>query len=219
MSEDNENETAKAEYKKLIGSLGGHKSYLSKVANNIGPYLLGDDLSGERREEAEQLRDRVNERLVKLNDLIDQLIENPITTDDDLSNFEQYTLEISNKVARLSHKLKIQSPLPSSKSPEPTARSCVESAVRYPELSLPTFAGGQNGSRDFRPFYQLFKELVEDRSDISGVYKVQYLRASLVEGSEARQLISHIPPLAENYDLMMTLLHSRYSSTTGDANR
>ena len=79
--------------------------------------------------------------------------------------------------------------------------------------------GGVSGVKNFRPFYQIFKALVEDKPDIPEIYKVQYLRECLPEGSEARQLIEYIPPVAENYSLIITTLVSRYQDQTGEANR
>ena len=206
-------------YKTLIASLGGHKRYLSQLANSVETYLEPDELVGELFIEAEDHLKTLRARVVIVQDMFDELLLLPQVTEEDIDTFAVYMKSIKPKVAKLQFKIKkVVKPKPVSNADE-SVRSTCDSAIKYPELSLPTFSGGSNGIREFRPFYQIFKALVEDKPDIPGIYKVQYLRECLPEGSESRRLISHIPPLEENYGLIMQTLMSRYYNTAGEANR
>lgn len=209
-------------YRKGIGSMGGHKRYLSALANNVPAFTDKDVLTGEEEINAEQLKTTLEERLVLIQRMFDDLLENPVTTEEDIVNFESFMGGVKSKLAKLKYTLQKGKSSPVSgldQSVVSDKKATCDSAIKYPTLSLPTFSGGKNGCRDFRPYYQLFKELVENKEDIPAVYKVQYLRQSIPEGSEAWGVISHIPPVAENYDLMVGLLKSRYGNVEGEANR
>ena len=130
---------------------------------------------------------------------------------------------INKKLAKLKHKIKDSNKVKVKPNEEILVHkpaSTFDSNVQYPNLKLPVFSGGVNGHREFRPFFQMFKALVYDKPEIPDIYKVQYLREQcLPEGSEARQLITHIPPTAENYELHVSTLVSRYQDDSGEANR
>ena len=218
------------EYKRLIGKLGGNKSFLTKKANTVAAWCEVQDLEGEELIEASQLQVTIEERLVLLQGLFDEILGLPEVTDQDIEDFETYERDIRKKLAKLKHKLVLSQPVPISPADDPDrtipvsprsvdAQSTLEGAVKYPEIKLPTFSGGSSGTKNFTPFYQLFKALVEDKTDIPQIYKVQYLRECLPERSEARELIDYIPPVAENYDLIMSSLKSRYDDKTGEANK
>ena len=208
-----------AEYKRLVGKLGGHKRYLSALANNVANFTDKiDKLEKAVLIEAKELEKTMRDRLILVQGFFDELLENSQTSQDDIDQFEAYMRGIKIKVAKL--KFQIESSHVPATEPAPVVqKSTLDGAVKYPELTLPKFSGGPDGVREFRPFYQMFKALVEDKDDIPGIYKVQYLRDCLPEKSEARQLISHIPPTAENYSVHMDTLRSRYENTTGEANR
>ena len=211
-------------YKKLVGTIGGHKGFLTKLAGNVASYDDMETLEGEARIEAEQLKVTIEERLVTLQNKFDELLENSHTTEADINDFELYTRGITSRLAKIKFKLKTPEKIVvtntgiSSRPPTPTG-GWGESAIKYPELSLPKFYGGETGERDFRPFKQLFEALVGNKYEIPQIYKVQYLRESLPDGSEAKKLIAHIPPTEENYDLIMGTLSSRYGNNSGEANR
>ena len=218
------------EYKRLIGKLGGNKSFLTKKANTVAAWCEVQDLEGEELIEASQLKVTIEERLVLLQGLFDEILGLPEVTDQDIEDFETYERDIRKKLAKLKHKLVLSQPVPISPADDPDrtipvsprsgdAQSTLDGAVKYPEIKLPTFSGGSSGTKNFTPFYQLFKALVEDKTDIPQIYKVQYLRECLPERSEARELIDYIPPVAENYDLIMASLKSRYDDKTGEANK
>ncbi|MCH2242592.1 MAG: DUF1759 domain-containing protein [Aquabacterium sp.] len=217
----------KQEYTRLIGKIGGHKGYLTRIKNNVENFTAQDKLEGETLVEAGLLQKAIENRLLILQALFDELLGNPNLTDVDMDTFETYVREIQNKLAKLKFKITSAQPKIEPVKPSPyvfpsdnaVVPSPCDSAVKYPEIKLPSFAGGVSGTRDFRPFYQIFKVLVEDKKDIPDIYKVQYLRECLPEGSEARNLISYIPPTEENYTLIMTTLRSRYEDTSGEANK
>ena len=214
-------EEIKKEYSSINASLGGHKRYLSKIANNVATYVDAETLAGEKVIEAKQLQDNIESRLVLIQGLFDELLSNPNLVEEDIDNFDSYMSSINKKLASLKFKIG-KSNAQSVKLGSPISQNPVgpcDSAVKYPEIKLPSFSGGVNGVRDFRPFYQIFKALVEDKDGIPEIYKVQYLRECLPEGSEARQLINHIPPTAENYSLHIATLMSRYENNSGEANR
>lgn len=211
------------EYRRLIGKIGGNKSYLTTICNDLGKYIEAETLDEEKLEEAEVQKEKIEDRLRILQGLFDELLGNTSLTGDYITEYDSYIKGIESKLIKLKLKIKdckvTVSPISPKNESIVLEKSVCDNAIKYPELTLPKFSGGPNGIREFRPFYQLFKELVEDKPDIPDIYKVQYLRESLPEGSEARRLISHIPPLAENYQLIMALLMSRYYDQTGEAYR
>ena len=214
----------KAEYTALIGKIGGHKRYLSKLGNNIQPFLDVAKLEGSQLVEAEQLESLIRTRVDLLQNFFDDLLDNPHTTEEDIDGFEQYRTGITSKLAKLTFKLgeNARVPLLNDKHNDSlgsTKKGWGDSAVKFPELSLPKFSGGDSGENEFRPFKQLFDALVGGNEDIPLIYKVQYLRGCLPDGSEAKRLIAHIPPTEESYDIIMGILVSRYGTNSGEANR
>lgn len=211
-----------AEYKKIIGSVGGHKSFITRLCNDVDGFVGAETLSGEQLLEAEDLLDEIKVRLGRMQGIFDELLSSPELQAGDIDTFVLYTKGVNSKLAKL--KLKInQSKKPvkveGTGVPATPPPSLLESAVKYPEITLPKFSGGVNGVQNFRPFIQIFRALVEEKEGIPKIYKVQYLRGCLPEGSEAFKLISHIPPTEENYEIMIETLMSRYHNTTGEANR
>ena len=214
------------EYAKVFAVIGGHKRYLSRLGNNTAPYVEAEKLEGEQLIEAKELVVSLESRLSILQVHFDGILGNPLLTDANIEEFELYMSGIKKKLAKLKNAIekssKIPVEAPDEKKPMAEVKKpadILESAVRYPELKLPQFSGGETGIRDFRPFYQLFKALVEDKEGISDVYKVGYLRACLPEGSEAWNLISYIPATAENYKLHVETLYRRYNDDVGEVNR
>ena len=217
-------EEDRPDYKRLTGKIGGHKGYLTKLGDGIAAFVGVDMLSGEQLIEAKQLQSTIEERIVLLQGFFDDLLGNSNLTQDDIDSFDAYMSGIKKKLASLKFRIETSTNPPvrletPTSHQSPNQPNPCELAVKYPEIKLPSFSGGVNGTRDFRPFYQIFNSLVSDNEGIPEIYKVQYLRSCLPEGSEAWQLISYIPPTAENFTLHMTTLVSRYGDTSGEANR
>ena len=173
-------------YKALIGTIGGHKGYLTRLANNVTGFLEIEPLDGEQQLEAEELRDNIKTRVGKLEEMFDQLLANPHLSEEDITDFEKYIKVVKNKLAKLRFKLQSNKPPPVD-SPSPEASKVSgwgESAVKYPEISLPKFRGGESGVQDYRPFVQIFNALVGDKkifhpyikSSISGVVFLRIVR-------------------------------------------
>ena len=209
------------EYKAQMSTIKGHKTYLSKLVNQATTFInLPILLSEEQLEEAEEHQQLMKERLRKLQELFDELLGNSNLTDEDQENFAAYSSTVRKSLAKLKNKISSSKNTNRPQHHNTTPRASFDSNVQYPSLKLPVFSGGPNGHREFRPFYQMFRALVHDKPEIPAIYKVQYLREQcLPEGSEARQLVNHIPPTAENYQLHIDTLKDRYQDDTGDANR
>ena len=228
MSDDEEEKVRKTEdkpaYRALIGKIGGHKGFLTKLAES-GDLFLDGDLAGERQVEAEELKEAMENRMKLLQDMFDELLGNANTSEQDITNFEIYLRGIRTRMARLKFKLSNAqqfevNPRVEEVPPVGKAMGWGDGAIKYPELSLPTFHGGKDATvQDFRVFRQMFDALVGKREEIPLIYKVQYLRGCLPDGSPAKQLVAHIPPTEENYDLHMTTLIGRYGNDSGEANR
>ena len=200
-----------------MAAIGGHKRYLSRLANRVEGFV-GEVLDDEQVIAASQLCEQVTQRFAVLQGLFDELLGNEHLDDAGMNTFEDYMAEVSGKLAKLKRVIKVAV----SHVEEPVGKKSaglLDPAVKYPEIKLPSFSGGVTGTRDFRPFFQVFKALVEDKEDIPLVYKTQYLRACLPERSESYGLVAHIPPTAENYDLHMSTLVGRYGNDAGEANR
>ena len=219
----------KDEYKKLIGKVGGHKSFLTRLADGVDAVVTAEALDGPELLAAEEKESNIRSRLDNIQEIFDGLLGNPHTTAEDMNTFGTYVEGIQGKLAKLRFRIAqakaVVAPSPTSTNPSVPSSPILSSPesivdnIRFPEMKLPSFSGGVNGTRDFRPFSQIFQAMVESKTSIPPIYKVQYLRGCLPEGSEARQLISHIPPVGENYDLIKTTLVSRYGNDTGEAYR
>ena len=228
-SEDEEErmKEEKPAYKALVGKIGGHKGFLTKLADSVVQFLDGE-LVAERLIEAEELKGSIDDRMSKLQDMFDELLGNSNISEQDIASFETYIRGIRTKLARLKFKLRNAQPAPVA----PGAPGKIEvplggkplgwgdRAVKYPELTLPTFRGGKDATvQEFRVFRQTFDALVGDRDEIPLICKLQYLRGCLPEESAAEKLVKHIPPTEGNYDIHWTTLIGRYGVDSGEANR
>ena len=210
------------EYTAIVSKIGGHKRYLSRLANTIPEYLDEETLDGATRIEASNLETLIKTRVDTIQEFFDQLLANSNTTEDDINQFDDYRRGVSSKLAKLTYKLhggisKVNKN--DSLSSNHSQSGWGDSAVKFPELTLPKFEGGDSGEANFRPFRQLFDALVGEKEDIPLIYKVQYLRGSLPANSEAYNLIAHIPPTEESYEIIMNTLADRYGRDSGEANR
>ncbi|XP_037921406.1 uncharacterized protein LOC119658213 [Hermetia illucens] len=88
-----------------------------------------------------------------------------------------------------------------------TLQSVEPDAIRLEQIKVPTFDGTCPAWISFR---DLFKSLVHDNGRLSGVQKLQYLRAS-VKG-EASQKIRHLNMSDVNYFAAWDLLTKRYDN-------
>ena len=78
---------------------------------------------------------------------------------------------------------------------------------RLPFLSLPTFTGTYE---TWLGFYDTFKALVDDRTDIKDVEKLVHLKGCLQEG--AAEVIASIETSSDNYKVAWKLLKERYEN-------
>ena len=102
MSDEEQEKVDKAEYRKLTGKVGGHKTYLTKLSNSIAEFVDGvEKLEGERLIEAEQHQATIELRLVTLQSLFDDLLAIPLTSDEDITNFDIYMRGVKSKLAKL----------------------------------------------------------------------------------------------------------------------
>lgn len=96
--------------------------------------------------------------------------------------------------------------------PEPVAPTPADPPsnhrVRMPPIHIPTFEGGY---KSWITFYDLYRTLVHEKSDISKIEKFQYLVSSLK--GEPLNLIKAFPISENNYDTAYDTLVKRYQNT------
>ena len=83
-------------YKALIGTIGGHKGYLTRLSENVHGYLDLSELDGEQQLPVEELRDNIRARIGKLEGMFDELLANPHVSEEDIENFEKYIRKTSS---------------------------------------------------------------------------------------------------------------------------
>ena len=154
-------EDDRPDYKRLTGKIKGHKGYLTKLGDGIADFVGVDMLAGEQLIEAKQLQSTIEERIVLLQGFFDDLLGNSNLTQDDIDGFDAYMSSIKKKLASLKFKIETSKNSPvrlesQTSHQSPNQPNPCELAVKYPEIKLPSFSGGVNGTRDFRPFYQIY---------------------------------------------------------------
>ncbi|XP_037926631.1 uncharacterized protein LOC119661381 [Hermetia illucens] len=82
-----------------------------------------------------------------------------------------------------------------------------ENVVRLERIKIPSYSGDYT---QWAAFHDLFKVVVHDNKNLSGVQKLQYLRASV--NGEAEQLIRHLTLTETNYAPAWKLLKKRYNN-------
>jgi len=80
--------------------------------------------------------------------------------------------------------------------------------TRLPKLSIPTFAGD---TLQWQSFWDCFEAAVHNNRVITGVQKLNYLRAQL-QGSAIR-VIAGLPLTNDNYNHSVALLKERFGDT------
>ncbi len=79
--------------------------------------------------------------------------------------------------------------------------------VRLPKVSLPNFDGNY---RNWASFYDLFRSMIHENSNLSNVERYQYLLSSL--SGEALALVKGLPMCEANYEVAYKLLVDTYQS-------
>lgn len=134
--------------------------------------------------------------------------EHETISDNERAQFEETYFEL---VARAQRRLTVLSPPTAVENVgiiqgQPALQNMI-TKIKLPTISLPTF----NGKYDcWLGFYDNFKSIVHDNSDLTPVQKLQYLRSSLKE--EAGQVIQALETSAQNYEVAWDLLVERYDN-------
>ncbi|XP_037909882.1 uncharacterized protein LOC119650818 [Hermetia illucens] len=82
-----------------------------------------------------------------------------------------------------------------------------ENVVRLERIKISSYGGDYT---QWAAFHDLFKVMVQDNNKLSGVQKLQYLRASV--NGKAEQLIRHLTLTETNYAPAWKLLKGRYNN-------
>ncbi|XP_045477352.1 uncharacterized protein LOC123682646 [Harmonia axyridis] len=88
-----------------------------------------------------------------------------------------------------------------------TNRISKSPSVKLPKIVLPIFDGNY---KEWPTFYDLFKSLVHENSNLSQIEKFQYLLSSL--SSQALNLLKGFPLTAQNYENAFQTLTDRYQN-------
>ena len=99
MSED------KDEYKRLIGKVGGHKSFLTRLGDGVEEFVSAAALDGPTLVKAEKLAADIQARLELIQSIFDDILGNPHIIDDDIKSFETYKKNMRDKLAELEFRI------------------------------------------------------------------------------------------------------------------
>ena len=80
-------------------------------------------------------------------------------------------------------------------------------APRLPKLNLPVFDGNMN---DWPTFYECFKSMIHDKSQLSDIDKITYLIGSL--SGSARSVCTGVHPVGNNYSILWEALVDKYQN-------
>ena len=183
----------------LTKQRGGLRSAISVSIKEISQVIETEDVS-----KIQALGERITELLGKVKNLDDQIMQN-ITEEDALGKHftetSKYNSHVREMVILLEQRLlELRNSKP--QTPQPTK------TVKLPTLSLPTFSGDYT---EWNSFWDLFKAGVHQKTEISEVEKLIYLRGQL-EGS-ALQLVSGFGTEGQYYNEVITLLEKTYGKT------
>ena len=173
------------------------------------------------------LRDQLQRKQTILAEL-DKKIAASLTEEEELeqeiTESEEYCSLISTNTTRITHYIDARKQLTSSRTahapsvtsesrdpsdterPTPAvAAAKPQGTTRLPNLSIPMFSGD---ILDWQSFWDCFETAVHNISALSGVQKLNYLRAQLQGG--ALRVITGLPVINDSYKDSVTLLQDRY---------
>ena len=207
--------------KLLKNKMKGHKTYINTLVDRLLPQIeasLPDTNQSKLKSELRYLENR----LTIMDDLFNQFLEHPDTSEKLVDDYTQYNLSVRDTVQRGLDKLNLVAGDPisgsaggmhlnstriSNQANHSIARDILAHA-NLPKLELPLFYGGDGCWREYRSFLEMFNAMVDSDPDLSVTLKIQYLRRSLK--GEAETLISHLDPVASNYHLYLKTLQDAY---------
>ena len=223
------------ELKHLVSSRRGFRTHLKKLISKVQEIneQHSDDPSLELDPvDLADLRDQLKRKRDILADL-DKKILPLLTSEEEVErevvDSEEYNSTISTSLARITRLLEVCTtkspptvhPLP----PPPSTATSEESSAehsrdahpptlraqditRLPKLSIPSFSGN---ILEWQSFWDCFDSAVHNNPMLSGVQKLNYLRAQLQGG--ALRIIAGLPLTTPNYNHSVALLKERYGQS------
>ena len=216
-------------------SIAGHKLQINKASTLLEECVTANEIHPDNIEIVETYLCMVETQLGKIERIFDGLVSNSNTTEDfsnDLTGFILDKGTLCRKIKKLLNITKsnidpIQPPILPPQNPsgplkldtsglgEALKASLSELNINK-QLSvkdLPYFNGEPS---EFLPFWESFNFLVHQDNKIPEVLKSTYLKKCIKEKgpdgkpNPAFELLKHIPPISENYNLMREKLEDRF---------
>ena len=167
--------------------------------------------------EAEDIKESISTNIAHITQIIDTLHAAtvsepiPISAHPDTSTTRSH----ADLTVERTPSTSVEPPPPSSDVPPPVTHTAPPRVVavshettRLPKLNIPTFAGD---TLQWQSFWDCFEAAVHHNPSITGVQKLNYLRAQL-QGTALR-VIAGLPLTNENYNHSVALLKERYGET------
>jgi len=121
--------------------------------------------------------------------------------------FSSSHMEMFEHMEAIASELKKRSQVvPSVSTPAQPVSSNKDSSNILPKIEIPVFDGDQS---KWAVFYEMFKCMIHDNKSIPNQQKVQYLVSKL--SGEAANISRHLPPIANNYEIIWDALIKRFN--------
>ena len=201
--------------KTLKNKLKGHRTYFGTLLKRVLPQIEGslEDINVSKfKSELNYLESR----LETMDTLFNVILEHPDVSAKMVEDYTEFVLGAKETIQRGLDKVteisgNASHHLNSTHISNHSVASITKDILSHanlPKLELPLFYGGDGCWREYRSFMEMFNAMVDSEVELSDTLKVQYLRRSLK--GEAENLISHLDPVAANYNLYLKTLRDAY---------
>ncbi|KAJ8971035.1 hypothetical protein NQ317_013969 [Molorchus minor] len=152
----------------------------------------------------------LDQKIGQINSLNEQLLDLLLDADcneEDIDNEVAKADDLTSKYNKL--KFKIEKLILKDLQPNvclPSQSAASKNKLKYPRIEFKKFGGDR---KDWIPFWSQFKRIHND-DEIEKEDKFQFLIQSTIPKSRARELVESFPPSAENYNIAIDSLVSRF---------
>ena len=218
----NPEEMERVAHARAVKVIGGHKSQITRAMVTLEKTIASGSVLAEEVSTLKSARNLVQKQIGKIEAIMDELLGNANFAEDDLNSLTDYLLDRGNIIEKVNDILGASSKSNAADSTvlDATAIGAALSEtlnqVQFRQLSqsdLPTFNGEES---EYIPFIESFNCLVHENDNIPDVLKANYLKKCITEKgpngnpNSAYDLLKHISPTSDNYNLMRERLHKRF---------
>ena len=210
--------------KKAVKVIGGHKAQITRAAVVLDRVVADGSVTGDALAAVKSAKAMVEKQMAKIELQMDNLLGNDYFTEEALNELTDYLLDRGNlceKVGAIldegsgAKKADVTAVLDTSGIGEALNQSLMQLQLRqtFAASDLPTFNGECS---EWDPFFETFNYMVHENESIPDAMKATYLKRCIKEKgpdgktNPAYDLLKHITPTGQNYDLMRDKLAERF---------